>query len=384
MNLIPEQRKDVVQQGDRCFLVSNKLWYILGSDGRTWYPDHAIVPVLVDTGAAVSGDVVRLAASGVIAKAQADSLSHAVPIAGVWNGGAIVPFTAYPVATFDSQPVVGAPCYVSPTTPGALSCTRPSLALPDGLIVIEVLSSSSARVGPTGSSPVLDRKSAFLARAQGLTGIAPANMRVIWEDFDELAFNSPASPTAVVPRYGQQQGQAWPMPSLTDPRSCVYLPPPGAPNYCLWSMRHVLGTTGEVYSVPWMAVARFRLRAGATHYIYAELTKLGGNTSGIGVGGYQPLDASNFMYYGSPTYSELTAYTQVRAVELMTWLDPIQARDELFHEVCLWSAGDGAIKMSWDNGATVSKVIPADGRTNEWLWRIGGGGVDVDYTGIVY
>lgn len=36
MNLIPVQRKDVVQQGDRCQLVTNGIWYVLGSDSRTW------------------------------------------------------------------------------------------------------------------------------------------------------------------------------------------------------------------------------------------------------------------------------------------------------------------------------------------------------------
>lgn len=44
MNLIPVNHRDVVNQGDRCYLVSELVWYTLGSDLRTWSEDTAADP----------------------------------------------------------------------------------------------------------------------------------------------------------------------------------------------------------------------------------------------------------------------------------------------------------------------------------------------------
>lgn len=167
----------------------------------SWH-DPVPIPVTITTSTGCNpGDVVRISTAGTIVPAQADSTSHASAVVGKWDGTQVIPFSAQPIVTFDSAPVVEQPCYVSATTAGALTSVYPgSLATPANLMVLEDKSVGAfyaARVGINYATVQVDSLEARIkSDAARLTGISPGSMRVFFDDFNSL-------PTSGTPTWGR-------------------------------------------------------------------------------------------------------------------------------------------------------------------------------------
>jgi hypothetical protein len=93
---------------------------------------------ITNSGGAAVGDLVRLVAPGILAKAQADTVAHAAALVGVWNGTTVVPLNGFRVINCVAAPTAG-PLYMSAVVGGKAENVAPPLGIsPVGNVVADV------------------------------------------------------------------------------------------------------------------------------------------------------------------------------------------------------------------------------------------------------
>lgn len=316
-------------------------------------------PTITDHGGAAAGDVVRRVSEGVLAKAQADSVSHAAYIIGVWDGIQVVPFSSQPIVTFDSTPVNG-PCYLSSTVAGALTSTAPAsgaVEVPPDLVIIQDYSVGStyrARVGRSSSivSP-LGIEQQFIADAAALIGVLPTSLHSKIDDFNTLpttgypAFG--AITYAIAP--GTHLNQASPPSTLdfstTDglyPEWTVQLAAPSTPTDL--NLLSNVALTSQL----WAFRVRFKIaRLNETFKFYID-RGAGGETIGLGMVIVSTVN-SFYAIYGN--FSPLAIDPSPSQRQLLI------TEDTAWHVFTIWSIGDGSMRVRLDNGTIYTLSLPA-------------------------
>jgi hypothetical protein len=317
-------------------------------------------PIITNSGSAVSGDVVRLASTGVLAKAQADSVSHAVSVIGAWDGYQVLPFSSQPIVTFDSAPIVGKPCYLSSTIAGALTSAAPAsgaVSVPPDLIILQdytVGVSYKARVGKSASivSPLsIDQQ--FVADAASLIGVLPNSLHLKFDDFNTL-------PTTGYPVFGTITYAITPgthlnqtgAPSTLDfsstdgayPEWVVQLASPSTPTDL--NLLSNVALTSQL----WAFRARFKIaRLNETFKFYID-RGAGNETIGIVI---VTVSAVNSFYAMFGNFSPLAIDPSPSQRQLLI------AEDTAWHVFTMWSIGDGSMRVKLDNGTTYTFALPA-------------------------
>jgi hypothetical protein len=317
-------------------------------------------PTITNSGSAASGDIVRLVSAGVLAKAQADSVSHAAAIIGMWDSIQVVPFSAQPIVTFDSTPVVGQPCYLSSTLAGALTSTAPAsgaVLVPPDLIVLQdytVGVAYKARVGRSSSivsSLSVDQQ--FIADAAALIGVLPTSLHSKIDDFNTLpttgypAFG--AITYAIAP--GTHLNQASPPSTLdfstTDgsyPEWTVQLAAPSTPTDL--NLLSNVALTSQL----WAFRVRFKIaRLNETFKFYID-RGAGNETIGLGM---VTVSAVNSFYALFGNFSPLAVDPSPSQRQLLI------AEDTAWHVFTIWSIGDGSMRLRLDNGTIYTLALPA-------------------------
>jgi hypothetical protein len=317
-------------------------------------------PIITNSGSASSGDIVRLASTGVLAKAQADSVAHAVSVIGSWDGTQVLPFSSQPIVTFDSAPIVGQPCYLSSTVAGALTSTTPAsgaVSVPPDLIVLQdytVGVAYKARVGRSASivSP-LSADQQFIADAAALIGVLPTSLHCKFDDFNTL-------PTTGYPSFGAITYAITPgthlnqtgAPSTLDfsstdglyPEWVVQLGAPSTPTDL-----NLLSNVA-LSSQLWAFRVRFKVaRVNETFKFYIDRAA-GNETVGFVMVNVSSVN-SFYAMYGN--FNPLAVDPSPSQRQLLI------AEDANWHVFTIWSIGDGSVRVRLDNGTIYTFPLPA-------------------------
>jgi hypothetical protein len=317
-------------------------------------------PTITNSGSAAFGDVVRLVSAGVLAKAQADSVSHAAAIIGMWDSIQVVPFSAQPIVTFDSTPVVGQPCYLSSTLAGALTSTAPAsdaVSVPPDLVVLQdytVGVAYKARVGRSSSivsSLSVDQQ--FIADSAALIGVLPTSLHYKFDDFNTL-------PTTGYPAFGAITYAITPgthinqtsAPSTIDfsstdgayPEWAVQLASPSTPTDL--NLLSNVALTSQL----WAFRIRFKVaRLNETFKFYID-RGAGSETIGLGMVIVSTVN-SFYAIYGN--FNPLTVDPSPSQRQLLI------AEDANWHVFTIWSIGDGSVRVRLDSGTVYTFALPA-------------------------
>ena len=320
-------------------------------------------PTVTSHGSAASGDVVRLVSAGVLAQAQADSVSHAAAIIGMWDSIQVVPFSAQPIVNFDSTPVVGQPCYLSPTLAGALTSTAPvsgAVEVPPDLIVLQdytIGTTYRARVGKSASivsSLSVDQQ--FIANAAATLGVLPSSLRYKFDDFNTL-------PTTGYPAFGSMSYlitpgthvNQTPAASLVDfsssdgayPQWAVSLGTPCSP-----SDLNLLASAA-LSAQKWML--RFKVKEHDANATFKMWLDRGSGFETCGFGLAQVPANNNILVF-------VHANINWEAVEVVAGqYTLLGVPDTNWHIVTMYSTGDGNVHFQLDNGTDYSVSMPVSG-----------------------
>ncbi len=313
-----------------------------------------------DAGGAVKGDVVRLASVGVLAKAQADSASHAASVIGVYDGANVVPLHAQPIVTFDSAPVPGQPCYLSAGTAGAMTSTTPatgSISMPPNLIVLEdksVGAAYAARVGVSSSivSPLsVDQQ--FLADSASKIGVLPNALRYKFDDFNTLATTGyPAFGSTMFAFAGGTHFCQTPAPSTLDFSATDY-------NYPGWNVLFAtpcspnnlnLLANAALSSQKWALTFRVKMKtAGHTFEMWLD-RGAGAETCGF----MWAVTLNRFVFVHANVNLSLVEVTTGQYTDL-------GPPDTNWHTILIYSTGDGKVHFRLDAGTDYSFAMPDSG-----------------------
>jgi hypothetical protein len=137
-------------------------------------------------GASVPFSVVRQVGADSIDLATGDIPANEADTLGVFDGAQVIPFHQNPIANFDTQPIIGAPCKLDPTIAGKLTSTFlvGESDVPYNIIATKDYSNPGlgifrAQVGINyGVSGIVGSQQQFLADAVRLTGADPRLIHV--------------------------------------------------------------------------------------------------------------------------------------------------------------------------------------------------------------
>ena len=343
--------------------VGSTIWW-LNLDLGSWSPASNVpVPLpltITNAGGAVANEVVRLAAAGVLAKAQADTAAHASAVIGVYSDATVVPLNNNPIVKFDSTPVIGQPCYLSASTAGAMTSTAPAsgaISLPPNVIALEdksVGAAYAARVGVVSSivSP-LSLYQQFVADTAARLGVAPNALRSYFNDFDALASTGypPIGAISWLITGGTHLNQT-PSASTLDFSS-------NNGSYPQWAFS--LGTpcsptalnlliSAALSSQRWALTMRVKcLDISKTFKLWVDLGA-GNETCGFGTAFLSP---SKFVFVHANVNWNAT---EVSGVQYTVLGNP----DTGWHVVTFYSTGDGTVHFVFD-GVDQSFAMPASG-----------------------
>ena len=336
-----------------------------------------------DAGGAVAGNVVRLASAGVLAKAQADSAAHAAIVIGVYDGANVVPLHAQPIVIFDSQPVVGHPCYLSATLAGALTSKAPAIgavSVPGDLIVLQdytVGTAYLARVGKSASivSP-LGLAQQLIADAAFRFGSNPTALHWYFDDFDTL----PATGFPNIGAIGYVISPVTHLKQTPDPSMLDFSTSDGS--YPTWTVS--LGTPCDPTAKNLLA------NAALSSQNWRMVTKIKTvnttNTMKFWIDRGAAFETCGFGIGQSPA-----KFTWVCAN--MDWLlreatgteyTVIGAPDTAWHVVDIYSIGDGNIHFCLDEGTETVVALPVSGSSAVPRWKlVADRSIIMDYWSIV-
>jgi len=316
-------------------------------------------PTITSHGSAAAGDVVRLVSAEVLAQALADSTSHASSLIGVWNGVTPVSFSTQPVVNFDSSPIVGAPCYVSASVAGALTCTIPGVgyvSVPQDLLVLEdksVGTAYAARVGinkaMTGS---LSARDDFKRYAAQLTGMNLAKAEFFGSDFTASELQDTGTGPMLPLTFG-----TWTQPCLPSSQySSIYTNTAGT----VLSVKKVL-PAANLATQKWAMSVRFRQDVAGYELILAlRRANVDGvtftETAQVGFSAY--VGHSTQLLFGAGNFDPADGVWDVRT--------PTAAYGTIgvtWHQGVMYSKGDGNIYCNLDNAGVLSLPIAPSAAT---------------------
>lgn len=336
-------------------------------------------PIITNSGSAAAGDVVRLVSAGVLAKAQADSVPHASATIGIWDGIQVVPFSAQPIVTFDSTPVVGQPCYLSSTLAGALTSTAPAsgaLSVPPDLIVLQnytVGVAYKARVGKSASIvSSLGIEQQLIANSAALIGVIPSSLHSKFDDFNTL-------PATGYPAFGAVTYFITPGTHINQTPAASHVDFSSSNGaYPEWTVS--LGTpcsidpnllvAAALSAQKWALTFKVKTIAlGVTFKMWLD-RGLGNETCGFGISGLSP-DKFVFLHANKNWYA---------AEVLPGEYTEIGVPDTLDHVICMYSTGDGNVHFKFDNNPEVIAAMPVSASPVVPRWfMVTEGGATFDY-----